>query len=66
MTRDEASWRWLERDHMKQAARVQQLSYLIGRLKTGDCWCGMGSYPEMGTGHSSVCMEAQRMLEAYK
>jgi hypothetical protein len=66
MTRDDAEWNRLERSHLKWWSRAQGLHDLVMRLRAGDCWCGMGTEPEMGTGHSSVCMEAQRMMEAYK
>jgi hypothetical protein len=66
MTRDDAEWNRLERSHLKWWSRAQGLMDLVRKLRTGDCWCGMGSYPEVGTGHSSVCMEAQKMMEAYK
>jgi hypothetical protein len=66
MTHDDAEWNRLERSNLKWWARCQVMKDVIVRLKTGDCWCGRGVEPEMFSGHSSACMEAQKMMEAYK
>jgi hypothetical protein len=47
----------------KLLARVRGLEDIVARLRTGDCWCGVGiGDPRVGGRHSVACVQARELL----